>query len=76
MNELIDSELVRELVRAVCQRNSSRRYKSDAARTSAFMDSFDGLLRKEMSIIRKKKLQPLLDTVLTEQESDDTKETS
>ena len=40
------------------------------------MDSFDGLLRNEMAIIRKKKAQPLLDTVLTEQESDDTKETS
>lgn len=76
MNEMIDYQRVRVLLNESIQRAKTRKYPHNDAMFKSLRAIFDAKLNKELGLIRRKIIQPLLDTVLTEQEIDDTKEQS
>jgi hypothetical protein len=76
MNEMIEIELVRALVHESIQRCATRKYPDHSTQVHAFMEIFENKLQRELALIRQKTTQPLLDTVLTEEHTDDIKEPS
>lgn len=73
MNEMVDSVRIRQLLNESIQRCKTREYPNTNVIFKGLLAIFDAKIKKELALIRQKTVKPLLDTVLTEQEIDDTK---
>ncbi len=74
--EMVNSTRVRVLLHDSIDRCKTRNYPNIDVMFKGLIAIFDAKMQKELSSTRQKNAQPLLDTVLTESETDDTKEQS
>lgn len=74
--EMVNSTRVRVLLRDSIDRCKTRNYPNIDVMFKGLIAIFDAKMQKELALARQKNAQPLLDTVLTESETNDTRETS
>ena len=74
--EMVSSTRVRVLLHDSIDRCKTRNYPNIDVMFKWLIAIFDAKMQRELASIRQKNVQPLLDTVLTEAETDDTRETS